>query len=413
MSDPRALSRAHAWALTFTATFTMAVSYLDRQTLAVIAPTVQAELHISDEGYGWLVSAFAVAYLVGAPLAGRLVDRIGARRGLLGAVFLWSGVAALHALAPGFGALFALRIALGLAEAPSFPGAAQSIHRALPPADRARGMGLLFSGSSFGAMVAPPLATYLTAHYGFRFAFLRTALIGLSWMPLWLLVPRTPSARAALDRAVYTQAHGAESRVSMLVLTRHPAVLRALAVVAASAPFLSLTFNWSAKFLVHDLHLSQVDVGRYLWLPPVLFDAGAILFGHFASRAAAKGDVVATRRLFVAAALIMLFGALVPFTSGPLPAVLLESVALAGGGGLYTLATGEMLTQVPQNGVSTASGISAAMQSVTHIIVNPLIGSSITATGSYTVAFMALSLWVLPGCAAWLFWQPSVEAARG
>ena len=64
---PAGLSRRGAWALALVATFTMAVSYVDRQTLAVLAPTVTESLGISEQGYGWLVSAFSLAYLVGAP----------------------------------------------------------------------------------------------------------------------------------------------------------------------------------------------------------------------------------------------------------------------------------------------------------------------------------------------------------
>src|SRR5262245_30956785 len=118
---------------------------MDRQTLSVLAPAVTEALGVSDSGYGWLASAFSLSYLVGAPLAGRLVDELGARRGLLGAVLLWSVVAGLHALAPGFGTLFALRIALGLAEGPSFPGAAQTVTRVLPPDEQPRGFGVLFT----------------------------------------------------------------------------------------------------------------------------------------------------------------------------------------------------------------------------------------------------------------------------
>src|SRR5271155_4834929 len=87
------LSRPAAWALALTATLTMAVSYVDRQTLSAIAPSVQAALGFDDAHYGDLASAFAVAYLVGAPIAGRVIDRVGARRGLLGAVLVWSAVA--------------------------------------------------------------------------------------------------------------------------------------------------------------------------------------------------------------------------------------------------------------------------------------------------------------------------------
>src|SRR4051812_3198272 len=128
-----ARSSARSWTLAFVATLTMAVSYADRQALAFLAPKVTVAFQISDRTYGWLLSSFSLAYLIGTPLAGRWIDRVGARRGLTGAVLIWSAIAALHAVMPGVAVLFALRIALGLAEAPSFPGAAQTVHRALTP----------------------------------------------------------------------------------------------------------------------------------------------------------------------------------------------------------------------------------------------------------------------------------------
>jgi ACS family hexuronate transporter-like MFS transporter len=86
------LSPTAAWALALTATLTMSVSYIDRQTLAAIAPSVQKALSIPDSAYGDLVSAFSIAYLVGAPLSGVLIDRVGARR-LIGFGMLTSAVA--------------------------------------------------------------------------------------------------------------------------------------------------------------------------------------------------------------------------------------------------------------------------------------------------------------------------------
>ena len=158
MSSPT-LSRRQAWFVALVATLTMAVSYADRQALAVLAPTVTRALAMSEQTYGWLLSAFSLAYMLGAPLAGRWIDRVGARRGLVASVLIWSAVAALHALVPGVAVLFVLRIALGLAESPSFPGAAQTVQRVLPIADRPRGFGVLFVGSSLGAMVVPPLTS--------------------------------------------------------------------------------------------------------------------------------------------------------------------------------------------------------------------------------------------------------------
>ena len=162
------LSAARRWSLALVATATMAVSYVDRQTFAVLAPTVTKELGLTGGEYGTLVASFSVTYMIFPPLAGRLLDRVGVRLGLLAAVLTWSAVAGGHALAVGFSSLLALRLLLGAAEAPSFPGAAATVARALPVADRGAGFGLLFTGSSIGAMIAPPLATWLAHHWGWR-----------------------------------------------------------------------------------------------------------------------------------------------------------------------------------------------------------------------------------------------------
>src|SRR4051794_5081374 len=168
----------------------MSVSYIDRQTLAAIAPSVRSALDLSHTEYGWLISAFSLAYLVGAPTAGVIVDRFGARRGFAVAVVVWSIVAGAHALVTSFAMLFALRILLGAAEAPSFPAAAQAIRRSLPKTYRSAAYGLLFTGSSVGAMIAAPLALSLEGSFGFRAAFVGTAVIGTAWIPFWLVMTR-------------------------------------------------------------------------------------------------------------------------------------------------------------------------------------------------------------------------------
>jgi ACS family hexuronate transporter-like MFS transporter len=431
---PPNLSRRMSWALALTATFTMAVSYFDRQTLAVLAPTVTKELNISEEGYSWLISAFSIAYLIGSPLAGRLIDVIGARRGLLGAVLLWSSVAALHALAPGFGVLFALRIALGLTESPSFPGAAQTIRRALPPSEQGRGFGVLFTGSSFGAMAAAPLAVFLATRWGFRVAFLGTALIGLLWVPLWILVAWNPIARRALDHGLANAGANTTTTTTtatksasdaprdddtasreessppptMLELLANPAVLRGIAVVLACAPILSFALNWSSKFLVATYGLKQADVGFLLIVPPLLFDIGSLTFGHLASQHARrrKNDGTPPRLVLLVAAACAASGMAIPFAGGPWGSVFLTGIAMAGGGGLFAILTSDMLVRVHPRAVSSAGGITAAAQSLAYIVANPIVGRSIEQTGGYTFIVVALGLWVIPGCALWLLWSP-------
>src|SRR5258708_583737 len=177
----------------------MTISYLDRQVLAVLAPTISEVLDITDAQYGWLQSAFSLSYLACAPFAGRMLERVGIRHGLLLAVLAWTIVSAAHALAFSLAIMFALRILLGAAEAPSFPGAAATIARTQPPSARARAIGVLFTGSSIGAMLAPILATRMAAWVGdFRGAFVGVALVGLAWVPVWWLATSHPAIRERL-----------------------------------------------------------------------------------------------------------------------------------------------------------------------------------------------------------------------
>ncbi|MBA3463146.1 MAG: MFS transporter [Deltaproteobacteria bacterium] len=396
------LSRRGAWMVAICATLTMTVSYIDRATLGVLAPSVTKALDISETEYGWLTSAFSIAYLVSTPLAGWWIDRVGARRGLVGSVLVWSAVAAMHALVPGFGVLFALRIALGIAEGPSFPGSAQTVQRVLPPNERARGFGVLFTGSSIGGMMVPPLAAFLYSLGGWRIAFLGTALIGLLWVPLWLWATRRAVVRARLDAppGVINA-----PRPPFMVLARHPLMVRAFVAMMAVAPAVGFLQAWGAKYLVRTHELLQEDVGAYLWLPPLGLDVGAILFGDLASRQHREG--APPRALFAIGALLCASIGLLPYCTTPWQAMIVLSTSMAGGGAIYTLVTADFLGRMPASSVSFAGGILAGAQSLMLIIVNPLIGKVVDAQGHYDSVAYALGAWVIPGCVIWLLWPPA------
>lgn len=404
----RVLPRRMAWLVAIVATLTMTVSYADRLTLSVLAPVITKELDISEEAYGWLGSAFSMAYLLGTPFAGWWIDRAGARRGLVASVFAWSAVAALHALVPGFWVLFALRLALGVTEGPGFPGAAQTVQRILPPHDRERGFGLLFTGSSFGAMVIPPFATLIFRHAGWRIALLGTAAAGLVWIPLWIAVTRSQAVRAQLDVATVAPAATSEDRPAVRELLAHPIVIRALCGVFAAAPIFSFAQVWGAKYLVRTFALAQGDVGHYLWLPPIVFDAGAILFGDLASRQH-RPEGAPPRALFaIGLALATLLAAL-PLAQTPWQSMFIIGVAMAGGGALYTLVTSDLLARMPPGSVSLAGGILAGAQSLALIIANPLIGRVLDRLGSYDAIGIGLAVWAMPGSLIWLCWRPPVR----
>jgi MFS family permease len=402
------VSTRRAWFVAIVATLTMAVSYIDRQALSALAPVVTERLHLDDAQYGLIQAAFSIAYLVGAPLAGKWIDRVGARRGLVWSMLLWTAVGALHALAPGFAMLFALRVMLGFAEAPGYPAAAQTMQRVLPPGHRSAGFGVLFTGSSIGAAIAPLVAVTLANRVGWRAAFLATPLIGLLWIPLWRYATRHSAVQAAVD----TNPHADAPRPRILSLVRDPVVSRALLLIFLSAPPMAFVLMWSAKFL-HAAHaVPQAHMARYLWLPPVFVDVATIVFGVLASRRdqrdAAKGRARRSHTLLVTAASAMVLSAVaLPFLHDVWSTIVIAGFAYAGGGALFAMATADMLARVAPGHVSTAGGMSSAAQGVAFVLANIAIGAFVRATHSYTVIVIALALLVVPGAIAWIARDPN------
>lgn len=398
----------------------MSVSYIDRQILAALAKSVREALVIDQTQFGWLAAAFSIAYLVAAPLSGIVVDKFGARASLVVAMLVWSIVSASHAIVGGFWMLFALRILLGTAEAPSFPAAAQSIRRILPAKDRSAGYGLLFTGSSIGAMIAAPLAVAIKAKYGWRTSFLVGSTVGLLWLPLWIFATHTDRIRKRLatpdsDELAQEAALTKKNAPPKSVLLKDPAVHRALWLVVMSAPAVMLILIWFPQVLETTFDVNENDIGHYAWMPPLFFDAGAVVFGFIASRRH-RDQKNASKQAISSHADLMLIGGVLASTIVFLPllhtawaAVFLASASLAGGGALFARLTADMITRVDAAHVSTAGGLTAAAQSLAYVIGNPLIGASVKHTHHFTSAAITIGCLAFPGALVWVLWPMKKE----
>ena len=156
------------------------ISYIDRNTLALLIPTIMKETHLSAEQYGFIVSAFSIAYMISNPLWGSLLDRMGLRIGMLVAVSFWTAASMSHALAAGFLSFAIARTALGFGEGATFPGGLRAVVQTLRPTEQARGIAVAYSGGSLGAIVTPIVVTPIFLKWGWRPAFLFTGGIGLA-----------------------------------------------------------------------------------------------------------------------------------------------------------------------------------------------------------------------------------------
>lgn len=281
-----------------------AINYLDRQTLAMLAPVLRAEFRLSNTEYGFILTAFSLTYAAGAPFAGAMIDRLGLNRGISLAVGLWSCAGIATGFTRGLGGLVGCRAVLGLAEAGGIPAAGKAIHQYLRPAERALGNAVNQAGVSLGLILAPPVATYLAVRAGWRQAFVFTGLLGLLWIPVWNWAARHAGSAAAPKLDARSSAEMLRDR-------------RLWAFVAANALSMigySLWTNWTTLYLVEVHRLSLVEAAWYAWIPPVFAAGGGFAGGwlslHWMDRGLAA--LPARFRVCVAASVISLATAAVP-----------------------------------------------------------------------------------------------------
>ena len=281
-----------------------AINYLDRQTLAMLAPVLRAEFRLSNAQYGLILTAFSITYAASAPFAGLLIDRVGLNRGISLAVGLWSCAGLATGFTRGLGVLVGCRAVLGVAEAGGIPAAGKAIHQYLRPAERALGNAVNQAGISLGLILAPPVATYLAVHGGWRQAFVITGVLGLLWIPLW-------NWAAAHDRGM--PASQLDPRAAAELLRDR----RLWAFVAANALSMvgySLWTNWTTLYLVEAHRLTLVQAAWYAWIPPVFAAAGGAAGGWLSLRLMNRGltALPARFRVCLAASVVSLATAAIP-----------------------------------------------------------------------------------------------------
>src|SRR5712672_2226210 len=132
------------WIPAFSMLAVSLISYIDRNTLAILAPTILRETGLSNREYGFIISAFSIAYMLANPVWGRILDRIGVRRGMTMAVSVWTIASAAHAFASGFRSFALARGVLGFGEGATFPGGLRTVIQTLPAAQRSRGIAIAY-----------------------------------------------------------------------------------------------------------------------------------------------------------------------------------------------------------------------------------------------------------------------------
>jgi MFS family permease len=161
------------------------ITFIDRLAIAVTGPAIQKDLDISPEQWGWVLSAYVIAYAVFEIPSGAMGDKHGYRKELTRITVWWSFFTAITAVCRNFWQLAAARFLFGLGAAGAYPNMTGVLYRWLPARERARGQGVIWAASRFGGALAPLLLVPANKYFGWQAVFVGLGVIGFVWAIVW------------------------------------------------------------------------------------------------------------------------------------------------------------------------------------------------------------------------------------
>jgi len=373
------------------------ICYMDRQIFGLLKPTLDLELGWSETVYGDVIATFSLMYACGYLFGGRLMDRIGVRRGLSLAVAGWSISAALHGLmTTPLGFKFA-RGALGLTEGGNFPASIKAVREWFPVRERAFATGVFNAGSNIGAIVTPISLPFVVALVGWRAAFLIAGALGLVWVALWLRFYDSPERQRRLSAGelAYIKASDAgapqPARVPWLACFAYRGTWAYAIGMLITSPVWWFYLNWVPGYLHQRFGVDMMASIAPLVTIYLVADVGSVVGGWLSSRLIGGGMPALRARMIAMLCMAMcpVPVALVSGMSGMWPAVALIALAAAGHQGLsanlYTIVSDTL----PAGAVSSVIGIGGFAAGVAGMFVAMAVGRILDATGgNYMVLFV-------------------------
>jgi MFS transporter, ACS family, hexuronate transporter len=371
------------------------INYIDRQTLSLLAPFLKREHNWSNTDYANVVVAFRVAYAIGQTLCGRLMDRVGTKRGLTITVLWYSITSIFTPLARGFRSFLSFRFLLGAGESGNWPGAAKAVSEWFPKQERALATALYDSGSSIGGAIAPFIILPLYLRWGVNPAFAIPGVLGLLWLIVWRKFYYSPKdhprittteremlLESAASETVAGKSDDAPQRPRILDLLKLPQTWGAIIARTFTDPVFFFIADWFPIYLVAKGITLQNGLIA-IWIPFVAADLGNLFAGAASGYLIRQGWPVGSARKA-----LVVFGGLgctllIPtvFTVNLLALTILFAVATFCYAAFTTVANvlTTMANVLPtdlfhSNSVGTVSGLGGTGAAIGTIIVFELAG---------------------------------------
>jgi ACS family glucarate transporter-like MFS transporter len=403
-----------------------AIAYLDRVNISIAGKSMAAEYGLTDLQLGYVFSAFVIGYALFQAPGGRLADRIGPRRTLLGAVVWWGVFTTLSAAIPSGMAhaliiLIAVRFALGVGEAVVYPSSNRFVAAWVPSVERGLANGLIFAGVGAGAGVTPPLIVYVMQTYGWRASFIVSAAIGLIAGVIWYLLARDrPSEHPMISadelRHIETGLPPAGSEKRAILPWGSIFSSKDLAAMTLSYFAYGYTayifFTWFFIYLSSVRGLDLKASRYYAMLPFIAMAVCSSLGGWISDRVAARsGERVG--RCGIAAAGMALAAIFVALAT-QVESARLASIVLAGGAGALYISQSAFWAVTAEIAGPSAGTVSGVMN------MGGQIGGAVTASLSpwiagrfgWTASFLTAAALCGVGAALWSAVNPAHRMFR-
>lgn len=271
--------------------FATTINYLDRQVISLLKPILEKEFSWTESDYSWIVIAFQASYALGLLGFGRLIDKIGTKKGYAFSLTLWSTAAVAHIFARGTISFAVVRSFLGISEAGNFPAAVKTVAEWFPKKDRALATGIFNSGTNVGAIVAPIVVPLIAVYWGWRMAFAITGGIGFFWLIFWFLLYELPSkshrvSKEELDYINSDEVTQAEADAKPIKWSKLITYKQTWSIISArffSDPVWYFLLFWLPSFLKEEYGMSGTAVSLPIVLVYTFACFGSIAGGWLSS----------------------------------------------------------------------------------------------------------------------------------
>lgn len=389
------------------------INYADRATFSIAGNAASGELGLSPVQTGFILSAFAWAYVLAQIPGGALLDRFGTKKIYAGAIAIWSvftalqGLVGLIAALPVVTMLFALRFMVGMAEAPSFPGNARLVAAWFPGAERGTASAIFNSAQYFSLVAFAPLMGWLVHSFGWRSVFWVMGALGLAATALFLRFIHSPARHPSINPAelAHIEAGGglihmedggtATGRVSTFTWNNVRQLLAnrmMLGIYLGQYCINVLTYffvTWFPIYLVKERGLNIMEAGFAAAAPALCGFAGGLAGGYCSDLILKRtGSLdLARKGPLVAGMLLATLIIACVWVEAEWLVVTLMAVAFFGKG-IASLGWAVMADVAPKQLAGLSGGVFNMFGNVAGIVTPIVVGYIVAATGSFDLALV-------------------------